>query len=65
MHFVDIIFQQDKALVHKSKTIGNLLQENEWKVLEWPAYSPDLKPIENLWAILKQRLQKQTVFGKI
>ena len=36
--------------------------EKEWKVLEWPAYSPDLDPIEILWAILKQRLRKQTIF---
>ena len=48
--------------MHKSKIIGNFLQENEWEVLEWPAYSPDLNPIENLWAILKQQLRKQTVF---
>ena len=50
--------------MHKSKIIGNLFQENEWKVLEWPAYSHDLNPIENFWAILMQRLQKQTFFRK-
>ena len=62
MHFLDIIFQQDTALVHKSKIIGNFFQENEWKVLEWPAYNPNLNPIENLCAILMQLLRKQTVF---
>ena len=62
MHLVDLIFQQDNAPVHKSISIGNFFQENEWEVLEWPAYSPDLNPIETLWAILKQQLRKQTVF---
>ena len=43
--------------MHKSKIIGNFFQENEWRVLEWPAYSPDLSPIENLLAILKQLVE--------
>ena len=62
MHFLDLIFQQGTAPVHKSKIIGNFFPENEWEVLEWPAYSPDLNPIENVRAILKQRLRKETVF---
>ena len=31
---MNIVFQQDNAPVHKLKIIGNLFQENEWKVLE-------------------------------
>ena len=37
MHFLETIFQQNNAPLHKLKFIGNFFQENEWKVLEWPA----------------------------
>ena len=30
--------------------------ENDLKVLEWPAYSPDLNPIENIWGAIKNSL---------
>jgi transposase len=33
-------------------------------VLPWPANSPDLNPIENIWAILKQNVEKRTVRNK-
>ena len=32
-------------------------QQAKLTVLDWPGNSPDLNPIENLWAIIKKRLQ--------
>lgn len=61
MHHQDIIFQQDNAPIHKSKKTKDFLQTVDWETLDWPAYSPDINPIENLWAIIKKRLGSQTV----
>ncbi|KAG1257406.1 hypothetical protein G6F68_009316 [Rhizopus microsporus] len=56
LNTADIVFQQDNDPKHRSKLAIKLFQENNVKLLEWPAYSPDLNPIENLWDFLKVRL---------
>jgi transposase len=50
------IFQQDNARPHVSKMSLEMFERNDMTLLSWPPYSPDLSPIENIWAILKGRV---------
>jgi len=53
------IFQQDLAPCHRAKKVTKLFAEKRIRVLDWPGNSPDLNPIENLWAIVKLEAQKK------
>ena len=57
----DLFFQQDNASCHTGKKAINFIKQNFNNSLEfWPANSPDLSPIEQLWAIVEDKLNKYT-----
>jgi hypothetical protein len=51
-------FQQDNAPQHTSAAARAWFHNNGITVLDFPPWSPDLNPIENLWADFKQRVEQ-------
>ncbi|GFW51958.1 transposable element Tc1 transposase [Trichonephila clavipes] len=49
------IFQQDNARPHVSRIVQRFFVHHQIELLPWPARSPDLSPIENLWSMISQR----------
>ena len=52
------VFQWDNDPRHKSKLALEFYEKNKIDQLDWPPYSPDLNPIEYIWGIIKQEVNK-------
>jgi transposase len=47
------IFQENNAPPHHSKVAITACEDAKIVTLQWPAQSPDLNPIKNIWAEMK------------
>jgi transposase len=51
--------QQDHDPKHRSSKTERWLTANVPAVMNWPSNSPDMNPIENIWNIMKHRIEKR------
>ena len=64
LYNVDLILMQSNAPCHKTLNIMNYLASKNVETLKWPPQSPDLNPIENLWALIKRKWQSKYGMSK-
>ncbi|GFV13801.1 transposable element Tcb2 transposase [Trichonephila clavipes] len=52
------VFQQHNARPHVAKNVKSYLDLQQVQLLAWPAYSPDMSPIEHEWDIVGRRIAR-------
>ncbi len=53
------IFQHGNARPHTASITTSWQRRRRIRVLKWPACSPDLSPIENIWRIIKRKMRQR------
>jgi DDE superfamily endonuclease len=51
-------FMHDNARIHTAKKVKSWFEDTAIPLLEWPSYSPDMNPIEHIWAKMKELIVK-------
>ncbi len=59
IHDHHLMLQHDNARPHVARICTQFLEAENIPVLAWPAYSPDMSPIEHVWDALDQRIRQR------
>ncbi|GFS54196.1 transposable element Tcb2 transposase [Trichonephila clavipes] len=58
---LQFLFMDDNAPCHRTVAAEQLLESEDIERMDWPARSPYLNPIENVWDFLSRRLAARTL----
>ncbi|MBW0488892.1 hypothetical protein O181_028607 [Austropuccinia psidii MF-1] len=53
-----ILLMEDNAPIHTARVSTDWQNRHEIQKLDWPAHSPDLNPIKNVWKMMKSQISK-------
>ncbi|GBO26489.1 hypothetical protein AVEN_140022-1 [Araneus ventricosus] len=50
------VLKEDNARPHRARIVDNFLFDKGLLRMDWPAYSPDMSPVEHVWDILGRKV---------
>ena len=53
------MFQHDNTRTYTARVCTPFLADAGIVVMDWPSKSPDINPVENVWALLRDKVKKR------